>query len=59
MGYEIMGTCNLADDAVEMMNHYKKYENYIDVQIRRYKNRPGDEDAYAILTLHIYNVWEK
>ena len=54
-----MGTTSTADDAVEMMNHCKKYENFVDVQICRYKNRPGYEDAYAILCLHIFKLWEK
>jgi len=57
--YQIMGTTSTADDAVEMMNHCKKYENFVDVQICRYKNRPGYEDAYAILCLHIFKLWEK
>ncbi len=45
-GYEIIGTCCIADDAVEMANDCKG--NYHDVHWCRYKRTPGKEDAYAI-----------
>lgn len=56
--YDHMGSCQYADDAVEMMNEFKKYESYLDVQICRYKRSPGEEDAYAILCLHEVHTWD-
>lgn len=54
--YVLMGTTSRADDAYGMAADFREHASYFDVVVERYKNLPGEEDAYAIFCLDISHI---